>query len=75
MPLLRFVRPSGAAASILRWEGILIDPVGATLSLLVTVLASTLGSSLAWRERLFLMWMAPRGIVRVGGIRVCAASD
>lgn len=35
IPLLRFVRPSGTVASILRWEGILVDPVGATLALLV----------------------------------------
>jgi NhaP-type Na+/H+ or K+/H+ antiporter len=34
-PLLRFVRPTGQVGSILRWEGILIDPVGATLALLV----------------------------------------
>ncbi|MBI1257164.1 MAG: hypothetical protein GC204_06810 [Chloroflexi bacterium] len=34
-PLLRHVRPSGRVASILRWEGILIDPVGALLAVLV----------------------------------------
>jgi NhaP-type Na+/H+ or K+/H+ antiporter len=35
IPLLRQVRPSGRIASILRWEGILIDPVGAVLAVLV----------------------------------------
>ncbi len=34
-PLLRHVRPSAQIGSILRWEGILIDPVGATLAVLV----------------------------------------
>lgn len=34
-PMLRTVRPSAAVASILRWEGIVIDPVGATLAVLV----------------------------------------
>lgn len=34
-PLLRFVRPIGQVGSILKWEGIVIDPIGATLSLLV----------------------------------------
>jgi NhaP-type Na+/H+ or K+/H+ antiporter len=34
-PLLRFVRPSERVSNVLRWEGILIDPVGATLALLV----------------------------------------
>lgn len=35
IPLLQQIRPKGKAASILKWEGILIDPVGATLALLV----------------------------------------
>lgn len=35
IPLLRHVRPSGRVASVLRWEGILIDPVGAVLAVLV----------------------------------------
>jgi NhaP-type Na+/H+ or K+/H+ antiporter len=34
-PLLRHIRPSGAVASILKWEGIVIDPVGALLAVLV----------------------------------------
>jgi len=34
-PLLRHVRPSGRAEPLLRWEGIAIDPLGATLALLV----------------------------------------
>ena len=35
IPLLRQVRPVGRVGSILRWEGILIDPIGALLALLV----------------------------------------
>ena len=35
MPLLRAVRPSANVSSILRWESILIDPLGAILALLV----------------------------------------
>lgn len=34
-PLLRHIRPTGPAAGLLKWEGIVIDPVGATLALLV----------------------------------------
>lgn len=34
-PLLMHVRPSKRVSSVLRWEGILIDPVGATFALLV----------------------------------------
>jgi len=35
MPLLRTVRPMRSVASVLRWEAILIDPLGAILGLLV----------------------------------------
>ncbi|MDO6461463.1 sodium:proton antiporter [Granulosicoccaceae sp. 1_MG-2023] len=35
VPLLRTVRPRASVANILRWEGILIDPVGALLAVLV----------------------------------------
>lgn len=35
MPLLRTVRPKASVANILRWEGILIDPLGALLAVLV----------------------------------------
>jgi NhaP-type Na+/H+ or K+/H+ antiporter len=35
VPLLRTVRPSAHLASILRWEGIVIDPLGALLAVLV----------------------------------------
>ncbi|MCL4219107.1 MAG: NAD-binding protein, partial [Candidatus Hydrogenedentes bacterium] len=45
------------------WPGIAFF---ATLVVVVrpaAVLASTVGMSLAWKEKLFLMWMAPRGVV------------
>ncbi|MCA8948917.1 MAG: sodium:proton antiporter, partial [Planctomycetes bacterium] len=35
IPLLRHVRPGGPAGAILRWEGILIDPIGAMLAIVV----------------------------------------
>lgn len=35
IPLLRVVRPRQPTASILRWEGILIDPVGAGIAIVV----------------------------------------
>ncbi len=44
-PLLRHIRPNGPAASILKWEGIVIDPIGAVLALLVfNVLVASGGS-------------------------------
>ncbi|ABM02559.1 sodium/proton antiporter, CPA1 family [Psychromonas ingrahamii 37] len=35
VPMLRSIKPKTELASILRWEGILIDPVGAVLAVLV----------------------------------------
>lgn len=35
VPMLRSVRPSTKIANILRWEGIIIDPIGALLAVLV----------------------------------------
>lgn len=35
LPLLRTVRPNATVANILRWEGIVIDPLGALLAVLV----------------------------------------
>ena len=34
-PLLRFVRPTGSVGKVLKWEGIVIDPIGALLAVLV----------------------------------------
>ncbi|NIP28646.1 MAG: hypothetical protein GWN55_17270, partial [Phycisphaerae bacterium] len=34
-PLLRQIRPTGKVGAILKWEGILIDPIGAVLAVLI----------------------------------------
>lgn len=47
IPLLRHVRPTPQVASTLKWEGILIDPIGAILAVLVyeAVLAGSVGAA------------------------------
>ncbi len=47
IPLLRNVRPTPAVSQILRWEGILIDPIGAIFAVLVfeLILSGFRGSS------------------------------
>lgn len=35
VPMLRHIRPSGQTGPILKWEGIVIDPIGAMLAVLV----------------------------------------
>ena len=49
VPLLRSVRPSETVSSVLRWESILIDPIGAILALLVfdVIIATQTGVGLA----------------------------
>ncbi len=47
IPLLRHVRPTQQVASTLKWEGILIDPIGAVLAVLVyeAVVAGSVGAA------------------------------
>jgi NhaP-type Na+/H+ or K+/H+ antiporter len=47
-PLLRTVRPTVPVANILRWEGIVIDPIGASLSVLVYEFIVSSGGQQAW---------------------------
>jgi NhaP-type Na+/H+ or K+/H+ antiporter len=44
-PLLRHVRPTGRVAAVAHWEGIVIDPVGAVLAVLVYEALSVAPSS------------------------------
>lgn len=49
VPMLRVVRPKSAIANILRWEGIMIDPIGALLAVVVYsfIIASAEGNGLS----------------------------
>jgi NhaP-type Na+/H+ or K+/H+ antiporter len=55
LPLLAFVRPQREVRSLLTWEGVLVDPVGALLGVLVFHAAVT-GS--AWRPGQMLVSIA-----------------
>jgi NhaP-type Na+/H+ or K+/H+ antiporter len=61
VPMLRTVRPNARISNILRWEGIIIDPVGALLAVLVFEfmiaggLESALGHTLAAFARTLLV--------------------
>ena len=52
VPMLRVVRPKASVANILRWEGIVIDPIGALLAVVVYsfIIASADGSG--WQHSL-----------------------
>ncbi len=70
IPLLRHVRPIGNAGPILKWEGIVIDPIGAVLSVLVFEVVIVTELSKAWDHAL-------RGVTQTllfgGGLGVLGA--
>jgi NhaP-type Na+/H+ or K+/H+ antiporter len=57
LPLLSFIRPTRDVRSTLKWEGVLIDPLGALLAVGVFQLAQTGGSS-GWHPAHFLASVA-----------------
>lgn len=70
MPMIQAVRPNRTIANILRWEGILIDPVGAMLAVLTFALilaAQEVGNGLVEVALLLLR------LLGVGGLLGCAA--
>ncbi len=44
LPLLAYIRPARDVRSVLKWEGVLIDPLGALLGVVIFQLAQTGGS-------------------------------
>ena len=50
MPMLRSIRPTARIANILRWEGILVDPIGAVLAVLLFEMLLTGQESESWLE-------------------------
>lgn len=48
VPMLRTVRPTASISNILRWEGIVIDPIGASLAVLVYEFIISAGGQQAW---------------------------
>ena len=69
-PLLRNVRPVPSVGKILRWEGILIDPIGAILAVLVfeAIISDAQGGSL----RLFVSELAAGGACGAAGALLIA---
>lgn len=53
-PLLRSVRPTAKVANVLRWEGIIIDPIGALLVVVVYEFIATQAQAQAFGQSLLL---------------------
>lgn len=68
-PLLRHIRPIGLAGSILKWEGIVVDPVGAMLSVIVFEIAFGDQLGKAAHHLITVLWRT----VLSGGIGLAAA--
>ena len=63
-PLLLHVRPEGRVAAVAKWEGIVIDPVGAVLAVLVLKAVFPQGvESATWATIESILWTAFIGIV------------
>ena len=68
LPLLRQVRPTGRIGSVIKWEGIVNDPIGAVLAALVfEVVAHGAGSHLAADSAWMLGKTALVGLLLGGG--------
>jgi NhaP-type Na+/H+ or K+/H+ antiporter len=52
LPLLAFIRPAGAVRALLKWEGTLVDPIGAMLSVVVFL---SVRSGSGWRPGAMLL--------------------
>jgi NhaP-type Na+/H+ or K+/H+ antiporter len=71
LTLLAFVRPSGKVRSVLTWEGVLIDPIGALLGVLVfeAVRSGAVGGPL-WRPGEMLLSIAAGVLVGAAGVAI-----
>jgi NhaP-type Na+/H+ or K+/H+ antiporter len=71
LPMLAFVRPARKVRSLLMWEGVLVDPVGALLGVLVfhAVLSGGSGGPL-WRPGEMLVSVAVGALVGVVGAAI-----
>lgn len=76
LPLLRVVRPEKQVGAVLRWEGILIDPIGALLAVITyQVISQGGGADSLWQAALDLLltlvvgggfgFVAAQGLVEV----------
>src|SRR5438034_3151701 len=64
LPLLAFIRPAGEVRALLKWEGVLVDPVGALLGVVVFTGVS---SGKGWRPGTMLLSLGVGGLVGLVG--------
>ncbi|HRX84300.1 MAG TPA: sodium:proton antiporter [Phycisphaerae bacterium] len=69
-PLLRHIRPGGSIGSILKWEAIVIDPLGALLAVLIFESAFLVGADGAVAA---VLWGILKTVVIGGGLGAISA--
>ena len=67
LPLLAFIRPTREIRSLLKWEGVLVDPVGALLGVLVF---EAISSGQGWQTGEMLIGLSVGALVGVVGVVV-----
>ncbi|MDX1601417.1 MAG: sodium:proton antiporter [Anaerolineales bacterium] len=72
VPLLRDIRPSGRIGALLKWEGIVIDPVGASLAVLTfeAIFATEAVFSVAAASRVVITTIIAGGLLGLAGAAV-----
>ncbi|OEY66463.1 cation:proton antiporter [Marinobacter sp. X15-166B] len=68
VPLLRSVKPTAKLANILRWEGIIIDPIGALLAVLVFEGIVSWGQSNVFSHSLYIFGKTLLVGLVIGGV-------
>jgi len=59
-PILRLIKPQRKVASIVKWEGIVVDPMGAVLAVLVFIVIQTGGFGDSWDN---ILWAIVKTVV------------
>src|SRR5262249_14920067 len=71
LPLLTFIRPSERVRALLKWEGVLVDPVGALIAVLVFLgVQSKSSGHAAWRPGEMLLSLGAGALVGAAGAAV-----
>jgi CPA1 family monovalent cation:H+ antiporter len=68
VPMLRTVRPNARVADVLRWEGIVIDPIGALLAVLVYDFLVARGEGSAFGHTLTTFGLMVGSGLAIGGL-------
>lgn len=75
VPLLRSVRPVSSVSRLLRWEGIVIDPIGAILAVLAYELVVATGQDGALLHTLWLFFQTIAVGAAIGGAVALALAE